>query len=464
MKKSLFLCITLLFYIGSMLQAGDCPTARMGDFIEDTFQTHDFTSGGVPKWPLYNLMVGNWNSNHTDTALMFSDVTQNDVVETRAVLARFEQGEWRFNDFAIDLGGMSHSARSRDLDGDGQLELITTQPWSIQSNGQNVPGVRISVHQKMNMIKNRFLHTDTTTFPVSSNLFSHFQVMADLDGDDLNDLVFVHENGTGKIWVTLFYSRLEWISGRVTPRITFQEPLSFETVVDDQFLNGRLSHGDFTGDGKDELVFTKTKRSSVNPLRVQVRMLELNADFNDPDAYLDNGMVYVLRMAGWWLDLDTRYDHTMVSDVDGNGRDNLVISGYGANSWFTLANIELDCDNQWAMAYQQPYSDPVKTDRKPRVGDLNADRRAEVMVAGHNLMGLQGPEGMYLRTWSHDDFQWRETEFIDTTLPTDLDAYFFSMDANGDRANDYVFFNPYVTGTPGNLQIAAIRTYFYETP
>ncbi len=190
-----------------------------------------------------------------------------------------------------------------DFDLDGRKEFVTANLGSLG---------RVSVYENTGDDQYEMIFQDTVRIPNGSDVFSG----NDLDGDGKPEFFvgFARWVG-GNIWDYFLYM---W---EATGNNTYERTL-IDSVRDIEWLDKRSKCGDIDGDGIEELVWS---------IGAQVRV------------YKATGNSQFQLLWSWRNDHGGDYPHSMVNiyDMNQNGYNEIVVSGYNKTSIFELEAVRL---------------------------------------------------------------------------------------------------------------------------
>jgi len=304
------------------------------------------------------------------------------------------------------------TARRADFDGDGRAEIPVTSPWglgilelsgssltapSMQPNGTRFGG------WLLNTADNRF------------------DLMGDLDGDGRVEMLVSSPWGIG----VLEQAGSSFGSPMLAPNGTRFGGWLLNTV-DNRF--GPV--GDFDGDGRDEFVVTSPWGIGIMKLSgstLQVPMMAPNGT----------------RFGGWLLNTaDNRFGP--VGDFDGDGRDELLIT-----SPWGLGILELS-GNTLTSTVMAPNGARyggwllnTADNRFGPVGDLDGDRRAEILVTSPWGIGVLKQSGSSL---ANPMLASNGTRFGGWLLNTADNYLDMVVDVDGDGRDEIVVTSPWGIG------------------
>jgi hypothetical protein len=315
-------------------------------------------------------------------------------------------GGWLLNtaDNRFDLMG--------DLDGDGRVEMLVSSPWGI--------GV---LEQAGSSFGSPMLAPNGTRFGgwLLNTVDNRFGPVGDFDGDGRDEFVVTSPWGIG----------IMKLSGS-----TLQVPMMAPngTRFGGWLLNTADNRfgpvGDFDGDGRDEIVVTSPWGIGIMKLSgstLQVPMMAPNGT----------------RFGGWLLNTADNHLGTP-ADFDGDGRDELLIT-----SPWGLGILELS-GNTLTSTVMAPNGTRyggwllnTADNRFGPVGDLDGDRRAEILVTSPWGIGVLKQSGSSL---ANPMLASNGTRFGGWLLNTADNYLDMVVDVDGDGRDEIVVTSPWGIG------------------
>lgn len=257
----------------------------------------------------------------------------------------------------------------------------------------------------------------------------------DSDGDGRTDLVVLRPGDHGKFTAWTALSRGDGTLAAMTQGTTPIESGAFDTVTADP-LEGTgwtysnpddLLSGDVNGDGSADLVVTGHRGTSLGTQGAGVSrsISDRRGDWAPADPH---DRSWTKCSGNCWLPSTT----TMVGDVNGDGRDDVMFAHYSDRPGATDPWTALDVD---------PSAAGPATASLLR-GDYNADGRTDLMYPIRTATGVQ--VRVLLR---HADGTYLQLPPVDYPLPDYVPVHlaqsaFTAADINGDRRSDIIILPP----------------------
>ncbi len=193
----------------------------------------------------------------------------------------------------------------------------------------------------------------------------------DVDGDGDDDTVMAYQNDNGT------FSFYVWDNELHTGKVWYTSPGSYSLST----VQGRLVLGDFNGDKKAEpaMAYEKGDGSTMSI----DRWLSTGSSFGSRAVY-NSGTFYLSRVG----------DRMAAGDVNGDGRDDIVMAHQNANGTFSFYrwDNELHTGSVWYTSGSYTLSN---VQGRLVLGDFNGDDRAEPAMAYSRGDG----SSMYIHRW-----------------------------------------------------------------
>ncbi len=236
-------------------------------------------------------------------------------------------------DFPVVNG--PYSVAVGDLDGDGKPDLV------IANNGAN----QISVYRNTSTPGNISFDA-RIDFTVGTNPYSI--AIADLDGDGKADLAITTQGSSSALSVMKNTSTAGVLS--------FDQPINYATLAG-SFV---VSVGDLDGDGKPDLAAASSSSNSVTVIRNT--STPGNLSFGSQQNFATGNYPVCVS----------------ISDLDGDGRPDMVTSNRFTNNVSALRNIS----TVGAISFEIHVDYDVDTDPfYVAIGDLDGDGRPDIVAA-----------------------------------------------------------------------------------
>jgi hypothetical protein len=316
-------------------------------------------------------------------------------------------GEWLLNTADNRFGPVG------DFDGDGRAEIFVSSPWGIgilEQSGSTFGCPMLAPNGTR--FSGWLLNTDD----------NRFGPVGDFDGDGRDEILVTSPWGIG----------IMKLAGN-TMQMLMMAPNG--TRFDGWLLNTDDNHfgpvGDFDGDGRSEIVVT-------SPWGIGI--LELTAS-NTLQAQMmaPNGT----RFGGWLLNTDDNHVGT-AADYDADGRDELFISSPWGVGILELSGSSMSSSvmvandtriGGWLLNTDDNHFGPV--------GDLDADRRAEILVTSPWGIGILKQAG---GTLANPMLAANGARFGEWLLNTADNVIDMLGDVDGDGRSEVVVTSPWGIG------------------
>ncbi len=283
------------------------------------------------------------------------------------------------------VGGQErHTPAIADLDGDGDLEILST-------SGSTSPGVYLCAYHHDG--------TDVAGFPVlfsSTGGVDSFPTVGDVDGDGEREIVIALKSGMNGIVYVLSPD------GSIERTLLSTGSFSYSSAV---------ALADLDGDRTPEII-----------LQTEGQL----------DVWKGDGSVFpgwpVMWSTSHWLGNSS----PVVGDVDGDADMEIVVTsqvaGSSANGWVYVYNSD------GTLHPSFPKSLPIGSGAVPAIADIDLDGRNEIIIGGSYWNGVLGN---YDKVWAYDlgggphgRVEWsqfggnaRHTGvYVPATIPGDLDG------------------------------------------
>ncbi len=295
-----------------------------------------------------------------------------------------------------------------DIDGDGNDDLI----WNHLSSAGNVNQLYVGLHDG----NGNFSYTNAVEHAEKpgAGWGTYHPIIADIDGDGKDDLVWNHLSGQIPISLNITYvgisngdGTFDWYEGQVFPFNQFDTP-SWGTG------EYKLLRADLNNDNVDDLVWNSVLGHNKSYAAIS------NGDGTYQWSNPHN------RGDGW-----SPYD-VFIGDVDADGRDDLIwnhlssqfnriyVSTSNGNGTFTKLSPSTNNVNGW-----NPY--------KNHVGDINGDGMVDLIFDKPSSTDGKHVIHRALSDGNSFDFQSRQT--VDgltfNSEPLDHDSYVADVNADG---------------------------------
>lgn len=336
MKLILHVLIFFTLSISSSLQAQILKDCRLPNSVPNRPGEHDDNG---------KMHMGDFNGDG------FQDI----IVPANTSPLAFNDGTGHFNQdfsFSIDEGGYSSSIG--DLDGDGDLDLVTLYGFYHA----NIPATRyLTIY--LNDGQGKLIKDPNQSLP---GLAMGDMEIVDIDQD--GDLDIFH---TGVYWPGTMYSYLFMNDGQGAFSLESQEGLV-------AMCEGDISFEDLNGDGTPDLLFTgMSQRLTEEDTTV---FMVPKYYFNDGDGFFTEELNHQLPNAMYScigvvdIDLDNDNDLVLLSEEDGYQRQAFLFLNNGSGAF--EESIEL------------PVSIPELAHFE--FGDIDNDGRTDmVLMGGHDI-------------------------------------------------------------------------------
>ncbi|UUU42226.1 FG-GAP-like repeat-containing protein [Streptomyces sp. NBC_00162] len=206
-----------------------------------------------------------------------------------------------------------------DFNGDGFADVVVGAPnakvGEVKAAGQVV--VLYGSAGGVTASKRQLLSQESPGIPDAAEAYEGFggvSAAGDFDGDGFCDLAVTahHENEGAGLLTVVWGSK-----GGLTDGVTLEDPdkLASPGIQNRRTWGGKLAVGDFDGDGKDELVVAASTNATANSTLYTFRNIARSGRQAAP----------VKTPLGFRLTHDL--EGLASGDVDGDGRDDLVLAG-----------------------------------------------------------------------------------------------------------------------------------------
>jgi hypothetical protein len=335
------------YLAGGLVATGGAPGVVVG-FWDGQIAVFDAVGAMQPGWPITA-------ANYIATPPSLADVTGLDQDEIF-----IEEEDWSLHGYTAggsilsgwpvsgDGGQERHTAALGDIDGDGEIEIITcssaTTPgvymFAYNPDGSLVPGWPVNIE------------------PEGYGAADAFPVIGQTDTDPEPEIIVANKRGE---------VRIHGGDGTLEAVLDYTGTFFYSTAP---------ALADLDGDGLVEIV-------------VQTNDY-LNVIRSDGSSYPG----WPVALGGnWWLGNSS----PVIGDVDGDGDQDIVIT---VNSAGSGTDGELRAyDTSGAMLPQFPKALPIGSGAVPAIADIDLDGRNEIIVAGSYWDGYSGE---YPKCWVYD--------------------------------------------------------------
>ncbi|MBT2449939.1 VCBS repeat-containing protein [Streptomyces sp. ISL-43] len=263
-------------------------------------------------------------------------------------------------------------APKADFNGDGFADMVVGTPnakvGEVRAAGQAVvlygstAGVTAAKRQLLTQAS-----PGIPGAPEDGDGFGGVSAVGDFDGDGFSDLaVTAHGEDDLAGLLTVVWGSKDGLTTGVA--LADPDKLATQTPQNRRTWGAKLAAGDFDGDGKDELVVAASANANVNSTLYTFKNLAKSGTQAAP-AKTQLGLRLTTSLAG-----------IAAGDVNGDGRDDLVLAGT-ANS---LNHFVPGSPTGLLPADAKP----VGPGNAPAVGDINGDGYGDVVIG--NRYGAKG--------------------------------------------------------------------------
>jgi len=331
-----------------------------------------------------------------------------------------------------ELAAFLRTAEASDLDGDGYPEVVYTLADTRNHSTMPIPVLVVQGKGKM-----RIATSDVFPAGIPTVKNSAMTVFADLNGDDLRDIIFGEAGGdpvgTGRIVVALNQGGGKY---RDVSNLIPEDQSDVRSTA--------IVVGDVLSDGHVEILLPDEEGGTNTAL------LRWNGNGFDeirnwvPQSLWARGTLYEGSGHNWMN----------LADFDNDGFQDLLVSGrpdlpnhrlvFGSSAGFTAANVLTLPDGPWGHKPSPQHPSPTGAEVCPvAVADFNNDGLLDIFAAERKVEGpVKEP------VFSDDSFQVFINQgmrrFIDVTAPDYInlgDRYYFTLtpiDVNNDGFLDIV--------------------------
>jgi hypothetical protein len=274
-----------------------------------------------------------------------------------------------------------HESAQHDLDGDGNLDIITTSAQT-QANGQDLDVVNAKIEWYRHLGNGQFEH-----HVINDSLGGVFIKLHDIDGDgDMDIVVSQFFWGTDR-------PALVWLEQLEAPAASndWKGVWDYHVIDNTTGLGYAFQFYDITGDGNMELVYvnhnnqnnTSVVDASGNPIYPGLFYFDIPANPASSSQW-EKHVIY----DGFRVNLFDFFNPASqgcpgifsIGDIDGNGKPDICVPGDGND---TLYLFRQDMNG---VFHKEILDDDGKMYGMVKIADLDGDGQPEIVASKHNFV------------------------------------------------------------------------------
>ncbi|MCZ4408253.1 FG-GAP-like repeat-containing protein [Cryomorphaceae bacterium 1068] len=254
-----------------------------------------------------------------------------------------------------EIGKDSPSIAFSDVDGDGDEDVLISGNFGITPQGP-VPGFP------------KLYTNDDGTFTLVENtpfelIYASTLAFSDIDGDGDEDLLITGGNGNA--------------SDQTLAKLYSNDGGTFNLIEDTPFtgvIDGSIAFSDVDGDGDEDLFITGSNTTGGT--------VSANLYTNDGGSF---NLIEDTPFVG------VRYGDIAFADIDGDGDEDLLITGRN-QSFSPVAELYSNDGGNFSLIEDTPFE--AVSYSSAAFSDIDGDGDKDVLITGSNSMG-QGSVGLY---------------------------------------------------------------------